>query len=175
MINTYILQFYKLPHLPHSDYRSDQWWLSHDRKPRNFASNLVLYPSNSKNIGPIATLKVVAEMAHTTAHMTYGWWHDTIRTQRIIYGQSWATEGETVKSNRSGGRTWPKTPGFTWYPGDNLTPVRWFGFPRPRLGPLVQFLLPLHQGTPESLLTVVLISSTSYRTRTHRLWLVCVR
>ena len=71
MINTYIVQFRALFHLPLSNMRSDQYSLSRDQKPAIFALYLALFHIDSTNIARIANLKAGGEGAHRTAECAY--------------------------------------------------------------------------------------------------------
>jgi len=87
MVSTYIVQFYPLFHLPLSDLRSDQYWLSCCWKPANLAENMVLFHSDFTNIGQITNLKAGGERAHETAQFTYWPYHNTIITQILNWSQ----------------------------------------------------------------------------------------
>jgi hypothetical protein len=71
MISTQIVQFPPLFHRPLSDLRSDQFPPSRYRKPGNFAPNVLLFHSESMNIGPIANLTVGGERGAKTAQFAY--------------------------------------------------------------------------------------------------------
>jgi len=128
MINTSIVQFCALFHLPLSDMRLDQYSLSGDRKLVILASDLAFFHSNSMNIGLIANLKAGGERAHKTAHFAYWSCHNTIRTQIHNWGQSWAELKGTVKSNSGAFPPWPKTRGLLSDPGNTPTKTNRVGF-----------------------------------------------
>jgi len=88
MINTQIVQFYPLFHLPLSDLRSDQYSWSCYWKPAKFAENLPLFHSYSTYISQIVNLDCWGENAHKTAQCAYLSCHDTIRTQNLNSSQS---------------------------------------------------------------------------------------
>jgi hypothetical protein len=81
------LQFYVLFPPTLTDLRSDQYSLSRDWKPVNFALHLALFHSKSTNVGRIATLKALGETAQKTAQSTCWQCYNTIRTQILNWRQ----------------------------------------------------------------------------------------
>jgi len=71
MITMQIVQCYALFHLPHSDFRSDQYSLNNCEIRPNIKQKSRGFDRNSTNIGRIAYLKAGGERAHKTAQSTH--------------------------------------------------------------------------------------------------------
>ena len=67
--------------------RCDQYLLSCDRKPANFAPKLPIFHCHSLNVGRIANLKAGGERAPKTAQSTYWSCYNMIRTQILNWSQ----------------------------------------------------------------------------------------
>jgi len=119
MINTYIVQFYPLFHLPLADLLSNRYSFGRYRKPMKFGWNIALFRHDSRNIGRIANVKLGCERAAKTAQSTYWSCHNTIRTQILNCSSTWAKDVRTIKWNCSLCLTRPNIRSFMSGPGKN--------------------------------------------------------
>ena len=115
-------------HLPVSELWCNQYSLCCYRKPANFASNLMLFHSDSTNIGRIAILNAGGERAAKTAQSTYWTCHDSIRTQKLNWSQRTAKVVGTVIWDRGPAPTRPKNRGFMSRPVNNPAKTKQVGF-----------------------------------------------